>query len=608
MAVPAYATDLTDITTDFSTNWNLITEGGGGQNALTAPETDDFIQGTESVSRNPFSTSIRGVAYDRAIITVAADDAVFHWWKADVAAALDTFANGGVHLVHGSTLTDYKKYYVAGSDTYALGGWRCTPIDPTATTSLDRGTPGSPDFDVFGVAFDIPASGPSKGFPFKADMIRHGRNVEVTEGEVANPATWDLLAAHADATVRRWGIVQGTDTGAEVQGRVYWGTSTTLCYSRDSNRSIVLVDTLGFTSTDFTQIIVSNASTDLEWTNISILSLDTLNRGILTVLNNAAASFFGCTFTDIGATTDGGTNSVWDASTWRRCDAVTSAGGSFLGCNILESNVAADAGAFVYNETVDPDGELDGMTFTQGALAHHAIEFGADIPASITLRDMTFTDFDADTTNGAALNFLDTTGTITVTLVGTATPTFKTAGATIVFVTNPVTATVTSITATGTPVGSCRVFLYATSTTGSLPAGDVVTIVNSGTTATVTHTGHGLATNDEVWIADASLNENNGVFAITVTGVNTYTYTMPSAPGSSPTGTITSTFVFIFGVTNSSTGVISTTRSIPADQSVSGWARKSSAADNPKYRQGPIAGTISSSVDSSFNAVMIPDE
>ena len=611
MAVPAYATDLTDITTDFTNNWNLITEGGGGQNAITAPETDDFVQGTACVSRNPFSTSIRGIAYDRALITVASGDCVFIWWKADVAQALDTIAGGGVRLVMGATLTDYRQYYVAGNDTYALGGWRCNALDPTNAGSLDRGTPGTPDYDTFGVAFDVPATGPSKGFPFKIDMIRHGREVTVTDGEVANPATWPLLAAHSDATARRWGIVQGTDTGATVQGIVNWGSPTTRCYSRDANQSIVLVDTLGFTPTDFTQIVFQNSSTDLEWTNVSVLSLDTLNRGIITVnsTDNPTVSFLGCQFNDINTTQDGGTNSTWDDSIWRRCNAVTSNGGSFLNCQILESTVAADAGAFVYNETVDPDGELDGMTFTQGTNAHHAIEFGASIPASITLRDMTFTNFDADTTNGAALNFLDTTGTITVTLVGTAQPTFKTAGATIEFVTNPVTVTVNTVTATGTAVGDCRVFLYATSTTGLLPAGDSVTISNSGTTATVTHTAHGLSTNDRVWIDGASLQANNGVFQITVVNANSYTYTMGSAPGDGAVGgTITSTFVFIYGLSNTTTGVISLTKSIPANQSVAGWARKASPGDTPKYRQGPMAGTVSSSADSSFNAVMIPDE
>ena len=158
MAAPAYATDLTDITTSFTTNWNLISEGGGGANTLTAPETDDFIQGTSSASRSPFSTSIRGIAYNRATITVASGDAVFFWWKADASQAIDTQAGGGVRLVMGSSLTAYRQYYVAGSDTYQLGGWRCMPIDPTNAGNLDRGTPGSPNWLVFGVAYDVPGT------------------------------------------------------------------------------------------------------------------------------------------------------------------------------------------------------------------------------------------------------------------------------------------------------------------------------------------------------------------------------------------------------------------------------------------------------------------
>ena len=609
MAVPAYATDLTDIIADMgaTTGWTLISDGGGGANSLTAPETDDFIQGSNCISRNPWtSANIRGMVYNAAT-TIASGDAVFIWWKADVAQALRTFANGGIQCLIGNLSTALKAYYVAGSDTYAIGGWRCSPIDPTQTQSTSIGSP-SGVTDYFGVRWAIAASGPSKGFPYKIDAIRHGRDIEVTAGEVANPATWTALTAHTDATTRRWGIVQGTDTGAIMQGRVYWGTAAASVYSRDSNLTVLLADTLGFTSTSFTGLIIANASTDLVWTNITVASLDSLNRGTLEVLNNAAASFLSCTFADINTTADGGTNSVWDGSIWRRCNAVTFTGGSFVGASILESTVAANTSALVYNQALDPDTYLEGMTFTQGAAAHHAIEFGLTSPTAMTFRDMTFTNFDADASDGAALHILRTTGTVTITLVGTSTPTYKTAGATVVFVTNPITATVTTVTASGTAVGSCRVFLYATATTGSLPANASVTISNSGTTATVTHAAHGLSTNDKVWIQGASLQANNGVFQITVTGTGTYTYTMASTPGSSPTGTITSTFVFISGVSNAVTGVINFTRAIPADQSVAGWARKSSFADSPKYRQGPIAGTVDSSIDTSFNAVMIPDE
>lgn len=432
MAAPAYATDLTDITTSFTNDWNLISEGGGGQNALTAPETDDFIQGTESVSRNPFSTSIRGVAYDRALITVATDDAVFHWWKADVAAALDSFANGGVHIVQGSTLTAYKKFYVAGNDTYQLGGWRCSPIDPTATSSLDRGTPGTPDYDIFGVAFDVPGTGPSKGFPFKHDMIRHGRQVEVTAGDSGDPADWTTLSDYADVTSRRWGIVQGTDVGASVQGIVVWGTATTAVYSRDSNKTIALLDTLGFTVTDFTQIVFDHVDNDIIWDNISLVSLDPLNRGIIDVAADGDVHWTNSVIQDIDITTLLA-SSVFDGSKWIGCNEVDAGGASLLGASILIPTVAVSSHGLLWNVATDPNGSLDGMTFSKGANAHHAIEFGTTSPLTMTLTDCVFTGFGADASTSAALHIMRTTDTVTINYTGTV-PTYTSEGATVVLV------------------------------------------------------------------------------------------------------------------------------------------------------------------------------
>ena len=439
MAVPAYATDLVDITTSFTTNWNLITEGGGGQNAITAPERDDGIyddgSGVVCVSRNPFSTSVRGVAYDRALITVATDDAVFYWWKADVAAALDTQASAGVRLVAGSTLTAYRQYYVAGSDTYAKGGWRCTPIDVTNAGDLDRGTPGSPDYDTFGIMFDVPGSGPSKGFPFKLSMVRHGREISVTAGEVADPATWDKLATHAEDGTRRWGIVQETDTGAAMQGIVRWGTGATAVYSRDSNRAIVFADTQGYTVTDFTQLLFANASTDVVWNGITFISLDTLNRGLVSIANNASVDLLGCTFIDIGTTTDGGSNSTFDGSTWIGCDPITAAGGSFVGITVEDSTAALNTSAFVYNETADPGTILAGASFVAGATtANHAIEFGLSSPTSITLDGVSFSGYNAaNNTNDSAIHIKRTSGTVTINLTnGADSPSYRTDGATVV--------------------------------------------------------------------------------------------------------------------------------------------------------------------------------
>lgn len=65
-----------------------------------------------------------------------------------------------------------------------------------------------------------------------------------------------------------------------------------------------------------------------------------------------------------------------------------------------------------------------------------------------------------------------------------------------------------------------------------------VTIASSTVTATVTETAHGRTTGSNVKISGATESEYNGVFAITVTGVDTYTYTMLADPtGSAATGT-----------------------------------------------------------------------
>ena len=140
---------------------------------------------------------------------------------------------------------------------------------------------------------------------------------------------------------------------------------------------------------------------------------------------------------------------------------------------------------------------------------------------------------------------------------------------------------------------------------GPYPDNDTVTIVNSGTTATVTHTGHGMLNNDYVYITGGSLDANRGVFQITYINANSYSYTMGSTPGSSPTGTITSTFVGLYGLTSAS-GVTTTNRVYAGDQLLVGWARKSSSS--PYYQDAPLRGTVDSSDGLYATGVLVSDE
>ena len=163
---------------------------------------------------------------------------------------------------------------------------------------------------------------------------------------------------------------------------------------------------------------------------------------------------------------------------------------------------------------------------------------------------------------------------------------------------------VTALDISGNPVEDVQVLLIANSG-GNLPYRESVTISNSSTTATVTHTSHGLSTNDKILIKGASHYQNNGVFQIVVTDVNTYTYTMLSAPGSSPSGTITATFVFISSDTDAQ-GKVRSSMYVASDQPVTGTARKSNAS--PYYKTSTILDTVSSASGASINTFMLLDE
>jgi hypothetical protein len=243
-----------------------------------------------------------------------------------------------------------------------------------------------------------------------------------------------------------------------------------------------------------------------------------------------------------------------------------------------------------------------GLTFISDG-SNHAIEITA--AGSYTFDNFTFTGYaGSDGSTGNEVVYNNSGGSVTI----NADSTFSvrnSGGSTTTIIAGAVPTTVTVVNTTGSPIQDARVFLRASNATGDLPFDDTVTISNSGTTATVTHTGHAMVTNDKVVISGASHLANNGVFTITKVDANSYTYTMGSAPGSNPTGTIKATWVALEGNTNAQ-GQVTMSKVYSIDQPVIGWARKSSGA--PYYKTGSIVGTIDSATGASLSAVLILDQ
>lgn len=259
---------------------------------------------------------------------------------------------------------------------------------------------------------------------------------------------------------------------------------------------------------------------------------------------------------------------------------------------------------------------------------HGALDLGSADPAADTVRDLTIqncnkgillkgTSTGTTTYNFRNIQFSNNTkdvrvdfpagATITINILeGGDTPTLDNVNSsTVNIVAASVTVKVTAITDASVLVANAQVVMKASDGTGPFPFEETVTITRSGAVATVTHTAHGMDTNDYILIRDAVQQEYNIVAQITKIDANSYSYTVSGTPVTPATGTITGTFVALAGLTDGS-GILSVSRVYSADQPVTGYARKSTAS--PFYRQGALSGTILAASGYDKSAVMVSDE
>ena len=502
-----------------------------------------------------------------------------------------------------------------------------TVITVTSTTGLVTETGGGDEWvrlgdavegsptttrQIYGVCMRLPTTYPSKGAPFGMDAVRYGRcDLRINAGDSGTPANFTDAAAKNDANdvtngYNRWGLLLNTGASFLWKGLLTIGYSSAAYFS-DSNR-VINIDDTPHVKKDFTKLAGGNSST-LILSNCTFIATGTRARGQFDFSTGfTAVTLTSCLFKDNDIFSFASGQTIENCS-FVRCNEITAGGATFTGCNVLTPTVAADGYSLIWNESTDPDGNLDSMTFSKGTNAHHAIYFGNSIPSSITLRDISFTGFNANNSqNDSTLYFADTEGTITVNLVGcSGNISYKTAGAAIDLVVDPVTllVQVTDID-TGDPVFEARV-LVEVANGDNFPYQESVSMTGTGTTVTVVHSGHGMSTNDYV-VTQGALNDDgyNGVHQITVSGIDMYTFTSDETIISSPaTGTLVATFAPISGTTDVN-GEISDARSYTSPQLITGWVRKGSSA--PYYKQQPVTGEISNTAGLTVIAQLIRDE
>lgn len=343
----------------------------------------------------------------------------------------------------------------------------------------------------------------------------------------------------------------------------------------------------------------------LDLSGLSVIGAGTITLGITTggvKIDNLTINDYS-TITATGLTLTNSTILMVPATTNDSITLNTSSNIDY--CNIDVSNLTA---GYYWCSTTDLT-IFTYTTFTGKATtnnAGHAIRISTlGAPTTFNIYGLTFTDFGADgTTSAAILN--DSGRAVTINVFGGGnTPTYKNlaAGSTTTIVAGLVSCTVTIKDISGNNLQDIRVLVLAAAG-GPMPFETVVTATASGTTATITHATHGMATNDYVTIKGADQQEYNGVHQITRIDAGSYSYTMSGSPVSPATGTLKATYTALSGLTDVN-GQITMTRVFSSNQPITGRARKGSAA--PFYKTADFSGTINSSTGFSTTVQMIPD-
>jgi hypothetical protein len=467
MAAQSITTDLTLVNNaepGTLGDWSAL---GGGQ-AGTSEETDYFIQGSTSISKQ-VKQETKGMHADAGSSqTFGTGDHVYVWMYSTTPGAGDTRANGGLRITLGASSNARDEFYVNGSDTYKYGGWICYPVDPTATPDNVIGAGAGTTPRYFGGIMSNSVS--VKGVNFGIDVIRYGTGIDATGGGSPDPdLTFNDIATEDALNANAYGILQPTAAGTSLQGRVRIGaddtTTTTVFNDVDAVLTKANNNPTGVnqkTASNFSGIILAGSQTTATFDGCLFIGLDTTDLGFFdsgSATNLATVTLTNTTFLDWGTTTLSSSTTTTN-STWKNCGAVTLNSGSISSCTFQNSDPVV-AGNDLAN--------ISNCSFTRGSNTH-AITTSIST-GTISFVGNSFSGYNAaDGQVDSAIEFTASTGSVTINVSGGATPSIlKQAGLTVTFQTS------STLTLTGLQLNT-EVRIYNAGTTT-----EVAGVENSGT-------------------------------------------------------------------------------------------------------------------------------
>ena len=598
-------------------------------------DTEIFYEGTASAGQYVTST-IDGLLYDYTTATDLSNNVFYFLINCGIVGLLDTKTNGGFRIrFTGATVTDWFEVYVAGSDSWPAsfsGGWTLFVVDieDARSTAVTNGwtngtTPATTAIQRVGYAAITGGTMPRMVDNTWMDAmyrLADGNPAIIVEGRNAGTTDWDWDDVVTEMVTAESPVARYSDGGAiTLSGPVQFGINDTSTHAFTATNKVILWDNQEYAPSDlygFSALGNSGGTTNItmgvktgtgdDATGAQGCTISAASTGARWAMdfddaNVDGVNLYGCNFIHGGAflLNDPAVSVI--SSFYIDCSSALVSNSEQLRISVVNANTA-DGVAFM---TTDDIGDIvySSFQFSDG----HAIELTTPRVASQTSKGNLFAGYGTTTSNDAAV-YNNTAGAVTITVTASGdSPTYRDGtSASTTIIAGAVTVQATAALKDGTPVENARVFLKASDNTGPFPFEETVTsITRSTTTATVTHTAHGLATNDKIYLEGITdkTEDNWRIIQVTVTGANTYTFTTTDSGSTNYTGTIKCTFVALNGLTNAS-GILSTSRVYSTDQPVVGWTRKSTSS--PLLSEGVLVGSVDSASGFSGTAVMLADE
>jgi hypothetical protein len=367
-------------------------------------------------------------------------------------------AHYGTYIMFIDSDGDYKTFKIGDSLDDILTDVGLRVVDPNASTSAsyEYGTFNSAavEYIVFMWKFNAANSTASINAGWDLDQTKIISEIEVVGGSSADPVN----AANIYNELQLYGSIS-----SEKRSDAQWyfahdlkiGDASVVTVTDETGKAIDfpattnLVDDYAVQISDRTLSIDPTATDTLSMANMLIASDNGLTFSVDAARPaGASIDFTNCIFSKC-------TPTLRDEDTFTTCTFV--GGGrvvhndaDFTGCTF--ENITDGNGYLLLSTTHD----LDDCDFKTDTASDYAIEI--DTAGSYTLADMTYTGFTKD------INVTETTGTVTITVDGGDTPTYDTAGATVVITTPPVTA---DISITGMPTAGANIRLQIINNTGA---------------------------------------------------------------------------------------------------------------------------------------------